>query len=126
MSAFKQFLSAFASSAAGVRPVSAEEAARLVTSGSAVLVDVREPDEWADSGVAKPAHLLPFSGLTAPSLKWKNFLQQHKQREIILYCLSGARSGNAARLLARQDFKVANLGGLRAWVDAGLPLRDID
>lgn len=126
MSSFKEFFSAFSSSAAGVRSVSAQEASRLVTSGSAVLVDVREPEEWVESGVAKPAHLLPLTDLGEPSLKWKNFLQQHKQREIILYCLSGARSGSAGRQLAREGYKVANLGSLRAWVDAGLPMRSIE
>ena len=31
------------------------EAAKLVSDGKAVLVDVREPSEWAESGVATPA-----------------------------------------------------------------------
>jgi len=122
MSSLKKFFSAFVSSAAGVRHVSAEEASRLVTSGAAVLVDVREPDEWA-AGVAKPAQLLALSDLTGPRQKWKTFLNQHRQREIILYCRSGARSGNAARLLAGEGYKVANLGGFNTWADAGLPVR---
>lgn len=125
MSFLKQFLSAFASSAAGVRSVSATEAARMVARGAAVLVDVREPDEWADTGVAKPAQLLALSDLTGPRQKWKAFLNQHRQREIVLYCLSGARSARAGRVLAGEGFKVANLGGLRAWTDAGLPLRQL-
>jgi rhodanese-related sulfurtransferase len=122
MSLFRNFLSAFASSAAGVRHVAPAEAAQLVTSGTAVLVDVREPNEWT-AGVAKPAHLLALSDLTGTRQKWKSFLNQHRQREIILYCRSGARSANAGRLLAGEGFKVANLGGLGAWTGAGLPIR---
>lgn len=123
MSSLKKFLSAFTSSAAGVRHVSAEEASRLVTAGAAVLVDVREPDEWAETGVAKPAHLLALSDLTGPRQKWKAFLNQHRQREFILYCRSGGRSGNAGRILAGEGFKVANLGGFSVWTAAGLPTR---
>lgn len=118
----KTFFSALISSGAGVRPVAPDEASRLITSGSAVLVDVREADEWAD-GVAKPAHLLALSDLRGPRQKWKAFLNQHRQREIILYCLSGARSASAGRLLASEGFRVANLGGLRSWINAGLPVR---
>lgn len=122
MSSLKKFFSAFVSSAAGVRHVAPDEASRLVNRGAAVLVDVREPDEWA-SGVAKPAQLLPLSDLTGARQKWKPFLNQHRQREIILYCRSGGRSANAARLLAGEGFRVANLGGLNVWTDAGLPTR---
>jgi rhodanese-related sulfurtransferase len=122
MSFLKKFFSAFISSAAGVRHVSPDEAARLITRGAAVLVDVREPAEWT-SGVAKPAQLLTLSDLQGPRQKWKPFLAQHRQREIILYCRSGGRSAAAARLLAREGFRVANLGGLSAWTDAGLPTR---
>lgn len=122
MSLLKNLFSAFASSAAGVRHVAAAEAAKLITNGSAVLVDVREAREWND-GVAKPAHLLALSDLHGPRQKWKSFLSQHRQREIILYCHSGGRSASAARLLAGEGFRVANLGGFDAWTGAGLPVR---
>ena len=44
-----------------------EEAEKRVATGAAVLIDVREPAEWA-SGVAKPAVLLPLSDLTGGRL----------------------------------------------------------
>ena len=122
MSLLKNIFTALASSAAGVRHVAPAEAAKLVAKGTAVLVDVREPAEWID-GVAKPAHLLALSDLTGPRLKWKAFLAQHRQREIILYCRSGGRSASAARLLAKEGFRVANLGGFSTWTAAGLPIR---
>ena len=60
---------------AEVAKISSAEAAKLVADGKAVLVDVREPSEWAESGVAAPAVLLPKSefdaGLTGD---WKDFL----------------------------------------------------
>jgi rhodanese-related sulfurtransferase len=122
MNVFTKFLSALKSGAAGVRHTTPAEAARLVASGSAVLVDVREPNEWKE-GVAQPAVLLPLSDLTGPRQKWKAFLAQHRQREIILYCKAGGRAGNAAQLLAGEGYRVANVGGFSAWVAAGLPTR---
>jgi rhodanese-related sulfurtransferase len=82
-----------------VRRVAPAEAAQLARDKKAVLVDVREPDEWTD-GVAAPAALLPLSDLTGPRQRWKPFLDQVGDREIILYCRSGARSGRAASALS--------------------------
>ncbi len=99
------------------------EAARRVESGQAVLVDVREPAEWADTGVAQPAFLLPLSDLRGDRRDWAAFLKKHRDKELILYCRSGNRSGIAARLLAKEGFQVANAGGFSAWQAAGLPVR---
>jgi rhodanese-related sulfurtransferase len=101
-----------------VEPV---ETARLVREKKAVLVDVREPAEWA-GGVAQKAVLLSFSDLIGPRQQWQPFLDQVGDREIILYCQSGARSGTAARILTAEGFKAANGGSRRAWHRAGLPV----
>lgn len=114
-------LSLFSPAASGVRRVAPAEAVQLVTEGRAVLIDVREADEW-ESGVAQPAALLPLSDLTSARRIWKPFLDQVGGREIILYCRSGSRSGHAARLLAAEGFKTANAGGLSDWRRAGLPI----
>ncbi|MFZ5494620.1 MAG: rhodanese-like domain-containing protein [Verrucomicrobiota bacterium] len=110
--------------AAEVAAVTPAEAARLVAGGRAVLVDVREPNEWADTGVAAPAALLPKSefddGLAGD---WKDFLAKTGDRQIILYCRSGRRSGAVAAALAEKGYKVANAGGFKDWQAAGLPTR---
>ena len=124
MSLLNQFRSLFSSPAAddsGVRRVEPLETARLVRQKKALLVDVREPAEWA-GGVAQKAVLLPFSDLTGPRRWWQPFLEQVGDRELILYCHSGARCGTAARMLAAEGFKTANGGSLRAWDRAGLPV----
>ena len=46
------------------------EAARRVAAGTAVLIDVREPVEWTQTGVAVPAHLLPLSDLRGARTRW--------------------------------------------------------
>ena len=106
--------------------IPAKEAADRVASGNAVLVDVREPGEWADSGVAEPAVLLSLSDLRGERTQWKTFLEQNKDKELILYCRSGNRSGIAANILEKEGYKVANAGGFKHWAGAGLPVRQVD
>lgn len=105
--------------------ITPQAAAERVAGGQAVLIDVREPAEWADSGVAEPAVLLSLSDLRGERTQWKKFLADHKDKELILYCRSGNRSGIAAGILAQEGFKVANAGGFKAWVAAGLPVRQV-
>jgi rhodanese-related sulfurtransferase len=121
MNLLNSFLSLFSPSDSGVRRVEPVETARLVREKKAVLVDVREPAEWA-GGVAQKAVLLPLSDLHGPRLQWKPFLNQVGDREIILYCHSGVRCGTAARTLVAEGFKAANGGSLHAWHRAGLPV----
>jgi len=116
------FSSLFQSGGSGVRRVTPAEAAQLVADGKAVLIDVREPDEWAD-GVAAPAELLALSDLTGPRKTWKPFLEKNRDRELLLYCLSGSRSSGAARLLAAEGFRTANAGSIHDWARTGLPVR---
>lgn len=98
------------------------EAARRVAAGEAVLIDVREPNEWTD-GVAEPALLLPLSDLRGDRTEWKAALEKHREKELILYCRTGNRSGVAAGILEKEGFRTANAGGFSAWRKAALPER---
>lgn len=111
--------------AAEVAKIAPADAARLVADGKAVLVDVREPAEWAETGVAAPAVLLAKSDFDGAQKDWKPFLEQNAGKEIILYCRSGNRSGKVAAVLAEKGLKVANAGGLKDWQAAGLPTRPV-
>ena len=53
--------------AADAPKMAAAEAAKLVAAGKAVLVDIREPSEWKESGVAAPAVLNAFYRATGRS-----------------------------------------------------------
>ena len=104
--------------------ISPKEAAQLVAANKAVLVDVREPNEWAETGVAVPAVLLAKSEFDEGMIgEWKNFLSTVGDRQIILYCRSGGRSGKVAAALAEQGFKTGNAGGFKDWLAADLPVR---
>ena len=105
--------------------VTPAEAARRVAAGTAVLIDVREPDEWAETGVAAPALTLAMSELRGPSEDWKKALAANKDLELMLYCRSGGRSGRVAENLSAQGFKAFNIGGFSDWQGAGLPVRKV-
>ncbi len=108
---------------AEVPRITAAEAARRVAEGKAVLVDVREPAEWAESGVAAPAVLLPMSDFRGDQKLWKPFLESVKGKEVILYCRSGGRAGNIGEALSKQGVTVANAGGFKDWAAEKLPTR---
>jgi len=111
-------------SAAEVANIAPAAAAKLVAEGKAVLVDVREPSEWAESGVAAPAVLLPKSEFDEGLIgEWKDFLAKTGDKQIITYCRSGKRAGVVAAALAAKGHKVANAGGFKDWQAAGLPVR---
>lgn len=112
--------------AADVPRITPTEAVQRVASGKAVLVDVREPSEWAESGVAAPAVLLPMSDFNGEKKLWKLFLENNAGKEIIVYCRSGNRSGQVAQKLAADGKTVANAGAFKDWVAADLPVRQVE
>lgn len=122
MNLLKLLFSAPNPNSPAVRTITATEAAQLITENRASLVDVREPSEWK-GGVAAPAHLLSLSDLKGRRQEWEAFLAENGNRELILYCQAGGRSGSAAAILAAEGHRVANLGGFAAWRDAKLPVR---
>ncbi|MEN9840262.1 MAG: hypothetical protein RL376_62 [Verrucomicrobiota bacterium] len=101
--------------------MSPAEAARRVAAGTAVLIDVREPSEW-QSGVVKGALLLPLSDLQGKRTQWTPSLKANQDKELILYCRSGNRSGIAARLLSTEGFTCSNAGGFSTWKSSGHPV----
>ncbi len=120
-------VSAVAALAADVPRLTAAESAKLVQDGQAVLVDVREPAEWRETGVAAPAVLLEKSDFDGAKAAWAPFLAKvGKDKTIVLYCRSGGRSGRVAEALAAEGYKVVNAGGFKDWTAAGLPVRKVE
>ena len=94
------------------------EVTRLINSANAVLVDLRETQEFEGGRLPKAIHI-PLSQLASRGQE----LAKHAARPVVAYCASGNRSRTAGGALARFGFKdVYHLqGGYRAWKDAGLP-----
>jgi rhodanese-related sulfurtransferase len=112
--------------AAEIARITPRDAAQLVADGKAILVDIREPAEWAETGVAANAVLLPKSDFDGAQKQWKDFLAQTGGKEVILYCRSGKRAGVVGAALAARGIKAANAGGFADWESAGLPTRRIE
>lgn len=85
-----------------------------VKSGKSLLLDVREPDEYA-AGHAVGSTLLPLGDVEANKLNEPN-----KDKMIYLYCRSGRRAELAKTALEKQGYtNVENLGGLDDWQSLG-------
>ena len=99
--------------------VSTTQATHLINREEALVVDVREPNEFA-AGHVLGAKNVPLARLDASAAE----LAKRKERPVIVYCDGGERSAKALSALKKQGFtRVANLsGGIGAWQQAGLPV----
>lgn len=95
-----------------VPSMTAKQAAELFAADKAIIIDVRENDEWQEQHI-KGAMLIPLSQIK----KHVDTLEKYKNSTVIMQCRSGKRSYHAATTLIRAGFsKVYNLeGGLLAW-----------
>lgn len=107
--------------------VTPAEAAVQVAAGEAVLLDVREGEEWQhghiDGSVPVPRGLLEFMADPA-SPRHKAGLDP--TRRVIVVCASGTRATFAAATLRTLGYADAVVleGGLKAWMAAGLPTNE--
>ena len=104
--------------------ISVEEAKEKLDKGEAVLVDVREPDEYVEVH-AKGARLIPVNTVPQQVAQIRDYADG---KEVLFICKSGARSALAAEFAAASgldDVELYNVeGGTQAWVAANLPTGD--
>ena len=105
---------------AGGPSVNTLEATQLINRQDALLLDVREQAEFAQSRILN-ARGLPLSQLEARL----GDIEKFKDKPVIVYCATGSRSASAAATLRKHGFSnVLNLsGGFAAWQQAGLPVQ---
>jgi rhodanese-related sulfurtransferase len=101
-----------------INEIDSESLQQRIASGEDVLlVDIRTPAEIAQGAIPDsmqlPMHLIPLRINELP-----------KNRDVVLYCRSGARSYQACAYLAQQGYdRVLNLrGGIIAWARHGYPI----
>ncbi|WP_082969658.1 MULTISPECIES: molybdopterin-dependent oxidoreductase [unclassified Mycobacterium] len=91
-------------------------AAKALVDAGALLLDVREQDEWCTEH-APAAMLLPVGRVRTREDELP------RDRRIVVVCRSGGRSAAVTALLRRSGFDAVNLaGGMCAWAAAGLPI----
>jgi rhodanese-related sulfurtransferase len=92
--------------------VTPQDAARRTP--DTLLIDVREPIEWA-AGHAPDATHIPLGDLHADSLP--------AGARVMFICRTGSRSGMATTAFRRVGVNASNVvGGMFAWSSAGLPV----
>jgi rhodanese-related sulfurtransferase len=96
--------------------LSPEQAAELVASGEAELIDVREPYEREAGHIPGSLHIeLGNLANRAGELP--------AERPLVFQCRVGARSAQAAFAFRRAGFDAHNLvGGIVSWAERGLPV----
>lgn len=95
--------------------VGVDEGHRRVDAG-AVLLDVREPAEW-QAGHAEGAQWIPMGEVA------NRRGEIPADRDVVVICRSGARSGRVTEVLVQAGHDAVNLaGGMQAWAAKGLPV----
>jgi len=95
--------------------VSVDEARELLA-GGALLLDVREDNEWSLGHAPEARHI-------ALAEVPDHLEELDRNRRIVCVCRSGGRSARAGEFLLEQGFDVVNLdGGMTAWAQQAGPL----
>jgi rhodanese-related sulfurtransferase len=91
----------------------------LINRERAVIVDVREPDEYA-AGHLPGARNVPLAQLEQRLPE----LVKNKGLPLVMVCGSGGRAGRAVPIAKRLGYSQAQVlaGGLKAWKEANLPV----
>jgi rhodanese-related sulfurtransferase len=101
-----------------IEDVSLDELKQGLADGSILLVDVREPNEWAAGHIAG-ATLHPMSTFDPSGLP------HEPGKRLVLQCRSGNRSAKAvviAQANGREDVRAHFGGGMLEWAAAGEPI----
>ena len=101
-----------------ITEISPADAAAKVKTGDAVIVDVREKDEWNDSHIPNAVHI--SRGMLELEIEDKF---PDRDTTIVCHCGGGGRSALAAQTLQKMGYKNVRsmAGGFKAWKGAGLP-----
>ena len=95
---------------------SAADFATTISNSSVVVIDVRTPGEFASGHIANAMNLDVEGGMFEQQIA-----SLDKAKTYAVYCHSGRRSANAAKIMAKAGFtSIFNLdGGVTAWANAG-------
>jgi rhodanese-related sulfurtransferase len=103
----------------GFKALGPTEATQLMSHEGALVLDIREPNEFAEGYIVGALHI-PLSALPQRIEE----IKKHQNRPIIVGCRTGHRSTQACAQLRKAGFgRVYSLkGGIIAWKNANLPL----
>src|SRR3954465_10122483 len=101
---------------AKIREVDTAEAERAIAEPGVVVLDVREPDEYAQGALPGAVHI-PRGHLEA---QIENRIADH-EAPVVVYCAGGTRSAFAAKTLGELGYTnvVSMKGGFNQWKNEG-------
>src|SRR5579859_3114018 len=101
-----------------VKEVTPAEAQQRLGEGAAIIVDVREKDEWRGGHIPGAKHI-PLGDLQ------KRSSEILSAPDVVFVCRSGNRSATAAKAFEKTGHpSVSSLaGGMEAWQRTGLPVK---
>jgi rhodanese-related sulfurtransferase len=95
---------------------SPQQVSQLYNDGEIQLIDVRADHEHAAGHIAGTT-LIELSEISSRAG------EIDRERPVVFYCRSGARSGMATEAFAQAGYDAHNMaGGMLAWSAAGLPI----
>ncbi|MGB8216719.1 MAG: rhodanese-like domain-containing protein [Candidatus Methanoperedens sp.] len=94
--------------------VSVQQAKEMIDSGEVFILDVRTQEEF-DAGHINNSTLIPVQVLD------KRLNELPRDKNILVYCMTGGRSAQASQILVNNGFKeIYNMkGGITDWTNAG-------
>ena len=109
--------------------MSAPDAFSALSNGEMILIDIRSPGEWDQTGVAQGAVALTMHSPDFPK-KISTLLNAHKGKTVGLICATGGRTNYVVSFLEKNGFpdvvdvSEGMMGNTRGsgWIARGLPL----
>ena len=94
-----------------VPSISSEESQKVISDNNYRFLDVRTDGEYSDGHIPNSIHI-PLQEIQLRISE----IEKIKDKKIIVYCRSGARSSMASKTLLKEGFDVSNLtGGIMSW-----------
>ena len=94
-----------------VPSISSEESLKVISDNNYRFLDVRTDGEYSDGHIPNSIHI-PLQDIQSRISE----IEKIKDKKIIVYCRSGARSSMASKTLLKEGFDVSNLtGGILSW-----------
>mgnify|MGYP001369725883 CR=1 FL=1 len=94
-----------------VPSISSEESLKVISDNNYRFLDVRTDGEYSDGHIPNSIHI-PLQEIQSRISE----IEKIKDKKIIVYCRSGARSSMASKTLLKEGFDVSNLtGGIMSW-----------
>jgi len=120
----KTFRQMVADARGQVGVISPQEAKQEIEKGGATVIDVREPDEVAESGTVPGARNIPRGVLEIKAdteLPMRDPALEDRHQKVIIACGAGGQAALSAKSLKEMGFTDVSIidGGIKGWKDAG-------